>query len=94
MRNWGKKVVVVIDRYFFDNMNELTDAYARARNDQERRDNADVVWHLCLDVGQLAQGGGQFAQLFAGLEVLGAGAAVSQQPAFVGPVTIREPLKT
>lgn len=46
LRNWGKKVVVVIDRYFFDNMNELTDAYARARNDQERRDNADVVWFV------------------------------------------------
>ena len=34
LRNWGKKVVVVIDRYFFDNMNELTDAYAIARNDR------------------------------------------------------------
>ena len=46
LRNWGKKVVVVIDRFFFDNMNALTDAYARARNDQERRDNADVVWFV------------------------------------------------
>ncbi len=46
LRNWGKKVVVVIDRFFFENMNELTDAYARARNDQERRDNADVVWFV------------------------------------------------
>lgn len=46
LRNWGKKVVVVIDRFFFDNMNSLTDAYARARNDQERRDNSDVVWFV------------------------------------------------
>ncbi|ERS87053.1 hypothetical protein Q672_13290 [Marinobacter sp. EVN1] len=46
LRNWGKKVVVVIDRYFYDNMNSLADAYPRARNDQERRDNSDVVWFI------------------------------------------------
>lgn len=46
LRNWGKKVVVVIDRYFYDNMNALADAYPRARNDQERRDNSDVVWFV------------------------------------------------
>jgi hypothetical protein len=46
LRNWGKKVVVVIDRFFFDNMNTLADAYPRARNDQERRDNADVAWFV------------------------------------------------
>jgi hypothetical protein len=46
LRNWGKKVVVVIDRYFYENMNTLADAYPRARNDQERRDNADVVWFI------------------------------------------------
>jgi len=46
LRNWGKKVVILIDRFFFDNMNVLEDAYPRARNDQERRDNADVVWFV------------------------------------------------
>jgi hypothetical protein len=46
LRNWGKKVVVVIDRFFFENMNSLADAYPRARNDQERRDNSDVVWFV------------------------------------------------
>ena len=46
LRNWGKKVVVVIDRFFYDNMNTLSDAYPRARNDEERRDNADVVWFV------------------------------------------------
>lgn len=46
LRNWGKKVVIVIDRFFYDNMNALEDAYPRARNDQERRDNADVVWFV------------------------------------------------
>lgn len=46
LRNWGKKVVVVIDRFFYENMNNLADAYPRARNDKERRDNADVVWFV------------------------------------------------
>lgn len=46
LRNWGKKVVVVIDRFFFENMNNLPDAYPRARNDTERRDNSDVVWFV------------------------------------------------
>jgi hypothetical protein len=46
LRNWGKKVVVVIDRFFYNNMNALVDAYPRARNDQEKRDNADVVWFV------------------------------------------------
>lgn len=46
LRNWGKKVVIVIDRYFYDNMNALVDAYPRARNDQEKRDNSDVVWFV------------------------------------------------
>lgn len=46
LRNWGKKVVVVIDKYFYNNMNTLAEAYPRARNDQERRDNADVVWFI------------------------------------------------
>lgn len=50
LRNWGKKVVVVIDRYFYDNMNSLTDAFVRARNDQERLDNAEVVWFV-VDYG-------------------------------------------
>lgn len=46
LRNWGKKVVVVIDRFFYENMNSLLDAWPRARNDKERRDNADVVWFV------------------------------------------------
>jgi len=46
LRNWGKKVVVVVDRYFYDNMGALVDAYPRARNDRERVDNSDVVWFI------------------------------------------------
>jgi hypothetical protein len=46
LRNWGKKVVIVIDRFFFDNMNSLDDAYSRARDARARRDNADIVWFV------------------------------------------------
>ncbi|MFL5345463.1 MAG: NotI family restriction endonuclease [Hyalangium sp.] len=46
LRSWGKKVAVVVDRFFYTNMNTLADAYPRARNDQERRDNSDVVWFV------------------------------------------------
>jgi len=46
LRNWGKKVCVVVDRYFLSNMNQMVDAYPRARDDKERRDNAEVVWFV------------------------------------------------
>lgn len=46
LRNWGKKVVVVIDSFFFENMNRLIDAYPRAVDDSERRDNAEIVWFV------------------------------------------------
>lgn len=46
LRNWGKKMVVIIDRYFADNMNGLGDAFPRAKDDTERRDNAEVVWFI------------------------------------------------
>lgn len=60
LRNWGKKIVVVVDRFFYNNMNRLTDPSPRARSDKERRDNADVAWfivdydeHLQLTVGEV-----------------------------------------
>ena len=46
LRAWGKKVVVVIDRFFFENMNTLTDALPRAESNQERRDNAEIAWFV------------------------------------------------
>lgn len=46
LRNWGKKVAIVIDRFFFENMNSLDDAFARARDERARRDNADIVWFI------------------------------------------------
>jgi len=46
LRNWGKKVVVVVDRYFFESMNRLVDPFPRARTDRERRDNADIAWFV------------------------------------------------
>jgi hypothetical protein len=46
LRNWGKKVCVVVDRFFADNMNQMVDAYPRAKDDRERRDNAEVIWFI------------------------------------------------
>lgn len=46
LRNWGKKIVVVVDRFFYSNMNKLIDSFPRARSDNERRDNADIVWFI------------------------------------------------
>lgn len=46
LRNWGNKVAVVIDRYFFESMNKLEDADPFAKSDAEHRDNADVVWFV------------------------------------------------
>jgi hypothetical protein len=46
LRNWGKKVVVVVDRFFYQNMNTMIDPSPRARNDKERRENADVAWFV------------------------------------------------
>lgn len=46
LRNWGKKVVVVVDRFFYNNMNTLADPSPRAKSDRERRENADVAWFV------------------------------------------------
>lgn len=45
LTNWGKKVVVVIDRFFFDNMNRLDEVFTRG-NERARRDNAAIVWFI------------------------------------------------
>jgi hypothetical protein len=42
---WGKKVAVVIDRYFFENMNKLDEVYTRG-DERARRDNAAIVWFI------------------------------------------------
>lgn len=46
LRTWGKKVVVVVDRFFFNNMNTLDSPYRFARTDRERRDNAEIIWFV------------------------------------------------
>ena len=46
LRNWGKKVAVVVDRFFYSNMNRLVDPSPRAKSDRERRENADVAWFI------------------------------------------------
>lgn len=42
---WGKKVAIVIDRYFFDNMNRLDELYIRG-DERARRDNAAIIWFI------------------------------------------------
>jgi hypothetical protein len=42
---WGKKLAVVIDRFFFDNMNKLDELYTRG-DERARRDNAAIVWFI------------------------------------------------
>jgi Restriction endonuclease NotI len=42
---WGKKVAVVIDRFFFENMNRLDEVFARG-DERARRDNAAIVWFV------------------------------------------------
>lgn len=39
-------VTLCSDRYFADKMNGLVDAFPRAKDDAERRDNAEVVWFI------------------------------------------------
>jgi hypothetical protein len=46
LRSWGKKVAVVIDRYFYDQMLPMEDVHSRAKNDRERLDNAEIVWFV------------------------------------------------
>jgi hypothetical protein len=42
---WGKKVAVLVDRYFFDNMTRLDEVFTRG-DDRARRDNAAIVWFI------------------------------------------------
>ena len=46
LRGWGKKVAVLVDKYFFDSMHELPDAYKQGKNDEEKRDNSEVSWFI------------------------------------------------
>jgi hypothetical protein len=46
LRGWGKKVAVLVDKYFFDCMYDLPEAYAEGRTDQEKRDNCEVAWFV------------------------------------------------
>ena len=66
LRNWGKKMAILVDRYFFENMNRLDDAYSHARNDRERRDNSDVIWFVVDYDDQLHMR--EYAVLFTTLE--------------------------
>ncbi len=42
---WGKKVAIVIDRFFFENMNKLDEVYTRG-DERARHDNAAIIWFI------------------------------------------------
>jgi len=46
LRGWGKKVAVVIDRFFFENMSDLKEAYSLGKSDNEKLDNCEVAWFI------------------------------------------------
>jgi len=48
--SWGKKVAVVIDRFFYENMSRLDEAYSGS-NEKAKRDNSTVVWFI-VDYGE------------------------------------------
>lgn len=46
LRGWGKKVAVLVDKYFFDSMCDLPEAFTHGRTDKEKRDNCEVAWFV------------------------------------------------
>lgn len=46
MRRWGTKVVVVVDRYFYEEMSTLPQVGPANADDKERFDNAEVIWFI------------------------------------------------
>lgn len=46
LRGWGKKVAVLVDKYFFDSMCDLPEAFIHGRSDKEKRDNCEVAWFV------------------------------------------------
>ncbi len=46
LRDWGKKVAVIIDRFFYDSMNRLEDTHPNIRDERARRDDANIIWFI------------------------------------------------
>lgn len=46
LRGWGKKVAVMVDRFFFSQMGSLPEAFARGKTDKDKRDNSEVIWFI------------------------------------------------
>jgi hypothetical protein len=81
LRGWGKKVAVLVDKYFFDSMCDLPEAFAQGRNDKEKRDNCEVAWfvvdydsNMCLTMEQY-----RFSTLTGSVEALNATAPMSKE---------------
>ena len=46
LRAWGKKIAVVVDRYFYDNMSELKSSFPRAKTEADHLANSEVIWFV------------------------------------------------
>lgn len=44
--NWGRKIAVVVDRYFYENMSALTEVEIRGGDEQDKLDNSEVIWFV------------------------------------------------
>lgn len=46
LRNWGKKVIVVVDQYFYENMSDLGEVKGSGGHKNDKRDNAEIIWFI------------------------------------------------
>lgn len=46
LRAWGTKVAVIVDRYFYREMADLQSAFPGARTNQDKLDQAEIVWFV------------------------------------------------
>jgi hypothetical protein len=81
LRGWGKKVAVLVDRYFFDSMYDLPDAFTHGRTDKEKRDNCEVAWFVVDydDNMRLTLHDYRFSTLAGSVEALNATAPMSKE---------------
>jgi hypothetical protein len=81
LRGWGKKVAVLVDKYFFDSMCDLPEAFTYGRTDKEKRDNCEVAWFV-VDYDekmQLSLSEYRFSTLVGSIEALNATAPMSKE---------------
>jgi len=84
LSNWGRKTVVVIDRYFFDNMSDLKELSIKQNgihSEQDLLDNSQIVW-IIVDYdsnGEIYVCKYLYTNLIDSIDALNATKAVSKQ---------------